>query len=113
MAILLEGAPTVLIITPRTMSLIPDRVGAMILLAVAMAAGCAAPCERPGPPVSAPLPTALASLGSATMVAGSEGGAAEVVLLKDRHAVGPGIFYVEEPQRVFHRQQHAVVAHLV
>jgi hypothetical protein len=95
------------------MSLTRDRALALALFAAALAAGCASPGERAAAPApSQPLDAALASLGSAALVEGREG-TMEVVILKDRHAVGPGIFQVDEKQRAFHRQQRAVVAHLV
>jgi hypothetical protein len=93
------------------MRLTRDIVGAMVMLSAVI--GCAGPDERPGPTPSQPLDAALASLGSATLVEGREGVTGEVVLIKDRHAVGPGIFQVDEKQRAFHREQRAVVGHLV
>jgi hypothetical protein len=78
---------------------------------LAALAGCAATPEHASPSTGTPLGAALATLGSATFVAGT--GEGEVVILKDRHAVGPGIFYVDEDLRAFQREQHAVVSHLV
>jgi hypothetical protein len=84
----------------------------VLLAAVAgFAIGCASAETRPAPPLSMPLPEALARLGSARTHEGA--GSTEVVLLMDRHAVGPGIFYVDEELRAFQRDQHAVVSYLV
>jgi hypothetical protein len=77
-----------------------------------LALACASTGGRRAPPVTMPLPEALARLGTVHPVPGASP-SPEVVILKDRHAVGAGIFYVDEELRAFQRDQHTVVAHLV
>jgi hypothetical protein len=79
--------------------------------ALGSALSCQSSGEPPSPSVALPLREALACLGSVREVDGAP--SPEVVLLRDRHAVGPGIFYVDEELRAFQRDQRAVVRHLV
>jgi hypothetical protein len=72
---------------------------------------CAAPGGAPSLPPSLPLVEALRTLGTVDVVDGAA--SPEVVLLKDRHAVGQGIFQVDEELRAFQRDQRAVVGGLV
>jgi hypothetical protein len=87
------------------------RPAAIFFLAVVLG-GCASAPSRPAPPATMPLPDALAVLGTAREVPGAAP-TPEIVLLRDRHAVGAGIFYVDEELRAFQRDQRATVAHLV
>src|SRR5688572_4081334 len=93
------------------MQLIGHLRRAMLAGVLGTALSCAAADARPAPSVAVPLPDALAQLGSVQPFDGMA--PPEVVLLKDRHAVGPGIFYVDEELRAFQRDQHAVMVHLV
>ena len=75
---------------------------------------CAAPRPRPARhPSRCRCPDALAMLGTVQRRSRAAPPSPEIVLLKDRHAVGAGIFYVDEELRAFQRDQHAVVSHLV
>lgn len=83
--------------------------GAVLLM---LGVSCATTTARPGPSVAIPLLDALASMGAVDEFPGAAD-TPEIVILKDRHAVGPGIFYVDEELRGFQRDQHAVMTHLV
>jgi hypothetical protein len=74
--------------------------------------GCASSGGRPAPPLTMPLGDALARLGAVETSPG-QAETPEVVILKDRHAVGPGIFHVDEELRALQRDHHALVTHLV
>jgi hypothetical protein len=85
---------------------------AALFFPLLLLAGCASEACPPPLPVTMPLPEALDVLGTAREIPGATP-LPEIVLQRDRHAVGPGIFYVDEDLRAFQRDQHRTVSHLV
>ncbi len=85
----------------------PAPFGAVLFLA--MCAGCATP--QP-PPADTPLAAALTFFGTIQTVDGTSP-EPEVVVIRDRHATGGGITYVDDELRALQKEHHALVTYLV